>query len=427
MFSMIERKPHAGRKRMFSNIYSKSALQSSQVIRDLSREIVIERLLPIIETAAVQGGFLNVLEYNSAVYMDFISAFIFGLQNSANFLLDSEARESWLRRRKIAKGSGFWSMNFPLLTTFLTKLGIHLEPPKVDCALDEIEHLCLEMLQKVEASSEVRPKGSQKDQKDDIWTKPVIYDQLLSQLNSSDNKTPPPPLPKSQLRLAVASELMDHILAGTETSSWTLAYLMHELSQRPDLQSSLRKEMLSLSPPILYPSSILTQKSSLYPDSELPSPRSIDSLPLLDAILLETLRLRPSVPGSQPRITPPIEPRSPISICGYNNIPAGIRVSAQAYSLHRNEEVFQEPEMWRPERWLEATQDERDEMARWFWAFGSGGRMCIGNNLAVIGEWKRDFHYVSPIFRSKVSTDLSIRAEACCGCNIYELHDENYR
>jgi hypothetical protein len=95
--------------------------------------------------------------------------------------------------------------------------------------------------------------------------------------------------------------------------------------------------------------------------------------------------------------------------------------------LHRNEEVFQEPEMWRPERWLEATQDERDEMARWFWAFGSGGRMCIGNNLAVIGEWKRDFHYVSPIFRSKVSTDLSIRAEACCGCNIYELHDENYR
>lgn len=40
--------------------------------------------------------------------------------------------------------------------------------------------------------------------------------------------------------------------------------------------------------------------------------------------------------------------------------------------------------MWRPERWLEVTQDERDEMMRWFWAFGSGGRMCIGNNLAVI-------------------------------------------
>jgi unspecific monooxygenase len=121
-------------------------------------------------------------------------------------------------------------------------------------------------------------------------------------------------------------------------------------------------------------------------NSGLPLSRSIDSLPLLDAILMETLRLRPSVPGSQPRIAPPSEPSSPISICGYTNIPAGTRVSAQAYSLHRNTEVFPEPELWKPERWLDANQFEKDEMMRWFWAFGSGGRMCIGNHLAVIGE-----------------------------------------
>jgi cytochrome P450 len=389
MFSTIQRKPHAERKRMFSNIYSKSVLQSSQVIRDLSREIVIERLLPIIEKAAVQGDVLNVLEYSSAVYMDFISAFIFGLQNSANFLLDSEAREGWLARRKITKGYGFWSMEFPFLTNFLAKIGIHLEPPEINSAWDEIKELCLEMLQRVENSSDFHPKISQKNQRDHIWTKPVVYDQLLSQLTSSDGNILPSALPKSQLRLTVASELMDHILAGTETSSWTLAYLMHELSQRFDLQSSLRKELLSLSPPILYPSLKLTHRSSVPLSSELPSPRSIDGLPLLDAILLETLRLRPSVPGSQPRIIPPSQRRSPISICGYTNVPAGTRVSAQAYSLHRNEEVFPEPEAWRPERWLEATTDGREEMMRWFWAFGSGGRMCIGNNFAVIGTWKK--------------------------------------
>ena len=55
-----------------------------------------------------------------------------------------------------------------------------------------------------------------------------------------------------------------------------------------------------------------------------------------------------------------------------------------SYCLHRNPEVFPEPEIWRPERWLiDQTSPEYKEMLRWFWAFGSGGRMCIGSHLAV--------------------------------------------
>jgi unspecific monooxygenase len=83
MFSMIQRKPHADRKRKLGRIYSKSSLQSSSVIRDLCQELVVARLLPIIEKSAVKGSPVNMLEYSSAVYMDFISSFIFGVQNSA--------------------------------------------------------------------------------------------------------------------------------------------------------------------------------------------------------------------------------------------------------------------------------------------------------------------------------------------------------
>ncbi|KAN0096812.1 putative cytochrome P450 [Hyaloscypha variabilis] len=382
MFSMIQRKPHADRKRMFGSIYSKSSLQSSSMIRDLCQELVVARLLPIIEKSAVKGSPINMLEYSSAVYMDFISSFIFGVQNSANFLDDSEARKAWLARRTITKEYGFWAMEFPLLTSLLARLGIHLEPPEINSVWDEIKDLCLEMLQKTEKPSKALPLLSQVELKSGVQTKPVVYDQLFNQLSSSSDKTPSSPLSDSKLRLTVASELMDHIFAGTDTTSWTLAYLMHELSQRPDLQSSLRTELLSLSPPLIYIPSTTTQNSMT--ESELPLSRSVDSLPLLDAILMETLRLRPSVPGSQPRITPPSDPRSLISICGYTNIPAGTRVSAQAYSLHRNTDVFPDPELWKPERWLDATQAEKDEMMSWFWAFGSGGRMCIGNHLAVV-------------------------------------------
>jgi len=125
--------------------------------------------------------------------MDFISAFIFGLQNSACFLQDKKAREDWLKRRKITKGYGFWSMEFPLLTNFLTKFGIHLESPEVNTAWDEIKDLCLEMLQKIETSSENRLKPSQ-DGKGGIWTKPVVYDQLLNQLSGSIDKISLSPL-----------------------------------------------------------------------------------------------------------------------------------------------------------------------------------------------------------------------------------------
>ncbi|KAE9371836.1 cytochrome P450 [Stipitochalara longipes BDJ] len=405
MFSMVQRKPHADRKRMFGSIYSKSSLQSSSVIRDLCQEIVMGRLLPIIEAAAVQRNFVNVLEHSAAIYMDFISAFIFGLQNSANFLQDSEAREAWLARRMLTKGYGFWAMEFPLLTTLLMKIGIHLEPPEVNFAWDEIKDLCLEMLQKTEKSLEAPQKSLQEDLKNEIRTKPVVYDQLLAQVVSSDDKTSSSPSSKSQRRLTVASELMDHIFAGTDTSSWTLAYVMHELSQRPDLQSVLRTELLSLSPPILYPSLATTQAPMVY--SELPSSRSLDSLPILDAILMETLRLRPSVPGSQPRIMPLSDRRSPLSVCGHTSIPAGTRVSAQAYSLHRNVEVFPEPELWKPRRWLDATQDERDEMMKWFWAFGSGGRMCIGNNLAIL-ELKLVVAAVYTNYTTKIIDDEGI-------------------
>lgn len=58
-------------------------------------------------------------------------------------------------------------------------------------------------------------------------------------------------------------------------------------------------------------------------------------------------------------------------------------MSANAHSLHRNEDVFPSPEEWRPERWLQASESELKEMRKWFWAFGSGGRMCIGSHFAV--------------------------------------------
>jgi hypothetical protein len=71
-----------------------------------------------------------------------------------------------------------------------------------------------------------------------------------------------------------------------------------------------------------------------------------------------------------------------------------------------HKDVYPEPELWKPERWigtadstneqpttlneggegLENGKVERDPR-RWFWAFGSGGRMCVGNHFALVGKF----------------------------------------
>lgn len=173
-----------------------------------------------------------------------------------------------------------------------------------------------------------------------------------------------------EVKLHIASELVDHTLAGYDTSSITLTWMAWQLSRPRNLQwqRRLQEEISTL-------------------DGSLDAKR-IECLPLLHAILMETLRMHAAIPGNQPRVTPDIPAKTslgdPEAGVVYTGLPSGVRVQSQAWSLHRNPEVFPEPETWNPERWLGADEAQQREMARWFWAFGSGGRMCVGSNLAML-------------------------------------------
>jgi cytochrome P450 len=80
---------------------------------------------------------------------------------------------------------------------------------------------------------------------------------------------------------------------------------------------------------------------------------------------------------------------SPSSTISGHQIPGGVRVAAQAHSLHRNAAVFPSPESFDVDRWLDDSngysEEQKRERDRWFWAFSSGGRMCVGSNFAVYG------------------------------------------
>lgn len=347
MVSMLEHKRHSMQKRMVSHVYSKSYLQDSSDLQFAANCLIFERFLPILNSVAAYDHEMDVFKLLQAVGMDFTSAYLFGLGNATNFMDDIKDRDHWLEDYKIFKS----------------------QLPDVRTGGD-VEKLCMSLCDAAGTSM-----YAEKGDGTASASRPVVFarlSQAYQQMFGSKVET------KEIMMKAIASELLDHLLAGHETSGITMSYLMYELSQRPELQDRLRKELLTLVPPII---NRRENTPAIYESDNLPSPRSIDALPLLDSILQETLRLYAAAPGQQPRITPHTPQGTTIE--GHNNIPGGVTVSSNAYTLHRNPAAFPIPLVWMPERWMDASPDRLQEMRRWFWAFGSGGRMCLGSNFAI--------------------------------------------
>jgi cytochrome P450 len=361
---------------MISNIYSKSNIHTSPALAKQAQVILYERLLPIITSASTpRSNDIDVHDLWNATTMDFICAYLFGLKNGSNFLQNEPYRRRWFQLYHSRKTYTFFPQELPRLTRFCKSLFINLVPTWVDDANRELEAWTKERCE--DTSTYVKDGLAAKDA--DPANEPVVFSALLAGIEKEEKKGSESVLSNETLKypeLSIASEMIDHLAAGHETSGITLTYLSWQLSQNIPLQDALRKELLSLTPNMLLSSSPSAQN--------ILSSKDLDALPLLHAILMETLRLRAAIPGGQPRMTP-----YPACTLGKFVVPGGVRVGAQAHSIHRNGNAFPNPDKWDHTRWLdgenEYSEDQRRERDRYFWAFSSGGRMCVGSNFAMHG------------------------------------------
>lgn len=88
------------------------------------------------------------------------------------------------------------------------------------------------------------------------------------------------------------------------------------------------------------------------------------------AVLAESLRLRPSALAVVRRL------REPMRIGDYE-LPSGTNTMVPLPLIHRDPRSFEQPERFRPQRWL-----ERGQPPALFLPFGGGARRCIGEPLA---------------------------------------------
>jgi cytochrome P450 len=360
---------------MVSNVYSKSYLHASKPLEAQAEVILNSRLLPLLRKSAHESQAPHGLDVHSlfgATTMDFISAYCFGLNNGSNFIQNKLYRDHWLKLYMVRAGHGFFAQELPELAWILGLVGINLTPTWATAANKELEEWCKPMSQ---ASLDLLAEQGEKvrDTADDPTVVRAILAGLEKEEKTSGKHSPIYQTAIQKRDLTVASEVIDHILAGQETTGVTLTYLSWHLSRSEDLQAKLRKELLSLSP------SMVRQDGRV----RLPDLKQLDALPILDAVITETIRKYAPAGGPEPRV-------APASSCriGAFEVPGGTRISASAFNLHRDEAVFPDAEVWDHTRWLQAKgSGSRTDAERQFWGFSSGGRMCLGSNFAMHGKF----------------------------------------
>jgi cytochrome P450 len=118
----------------------------------------------------------------------------------------------------------------------------------------------------------------------------------------------------------IAREAQNLIIAGTDTTSVTLTYLVWAVLRHPAVKEKLLREL----------------QESVHGDTFTAA--DAEELPYLQAVIQETLRLYGAAPGAVPRVTP-----SGGRLLDDMFIPEGTVVATQAYSLHRDANIFPEP------------------------------------------------------------------------------------
>ncbi|MDP9189154.1 MAG: cytochrome P450, partial [Actinomycetota bacterium] len=138
-------------------------------------------------------------------------------------------------------------------------------------------------------------------------------------------------------------QLMTLLMAGHETTATALAWAFDLLFRRPDALGRLREE-------------VEAGAETAY----------------MDAVIEETLRLRPVVPFVGREL------RRPAALGG-NELPAGTTVMPSIYLAHTDPASFSDPYAFRPERFLGDAPDT------YSWVpFGGGTRRCIGAAFAQL-------------------------------------------
>ncbi|KAJ8262230.1 hypothetical protein GJAV_G00164080 [Gymnothorax javanicus] len=159
----------------------------------------------------------------------------------------------------------------------------------------------------------------------------------------------------------------DHVLmtaaeafgAGVETTTTTLIWVLAFLLHNPEVQEKIHQEL-----------------DEQIGRDRTPTLADRGRLPYMESTLSEVMRIRPVTPVLVPHVA-----RQNTSIGGHH-IPKGTRVVVNMWSIHHDPRLWEEPEKFMPERFLD--NEGQRISPPYFMPFGAGPRVCLGESLAKL-------------------------------------------
>jgi cytochrome P450 len=314
----------------------------------------VNDFVDLLESRAANNEIVDGVVVFRLLALDIVTDVLWGEKTRLLSNVDEDAARIFIRRFHAFSTWNAMKSFIPGADLFVRHLGNEKwKTLRADC--NDLDITAREALQRWQSGE----KTSQKHEKD-------VLSMLQSMNTANASAVPTEDIP---------AYMVEMLAAGSSTTSHTAAFACYLLTRHPDAQKRLREELLKAFPSL----------------DELDIRKTVD-LPYLDGVIRETMRMYPMIPGPLERYI-----GREIEMSGMT-VPRGSIASTSAYDQGRLESVYPDPNTWRPERWINAT-----ERMKLNWVpFGHGSRACPGSNLAMtelkymIGIIFRKFKAVMP-------------------------------
>ncbi|KAI7315510.1 cytochrome P450 [Hortaea werneckii] len=209
----------------------------------------------------------------------------------------------------------------------------------------------------------------------------------------------------------LAHQVLTMMAAGHETTSNTLGWCAYLLATHPEIQTQLRDEIRTHLPS---PDNVATETITA---------ATVDSMPLLNAVCNETLRLYPVVPITSREVVKE-------TMLGPYKLPVGTNVFIAPWAVNRNTGIWGKDAMeFIPQRWIDAdgrVNNSGGVTSNYsIMTFLHGPRSCIGQGFArselkclvaaLVGRYdikltrERDSYYPAGLVTTKAANGMWLK------------------
>ncbi|GAW25553.1 putative benzoate 4-monooxygenase cytochrome P450 protein [Rosellinia necatrix] len=363
IFNAIDRQKHREKRRLIGQAINDKAMRSFEPTMLEQIDVFIERIQQAsLSTSGVEDlQPVNITDLTKRLGADIVGHLAFGYalnmqtEPTYRFILQGLAVGSY-------RNNSF--MQFPMLKM----LGLHNFVTILDGYASRMKYKA--MLQNMITSRLSQDKHAKND----------LYSFVVDHLDIDGSKN-------GIMTTELWSEALFFFPAGGDTTTTTISALFFYLAHYRDVYDKLAAEIRQ------------TFKSEV----DIKGGSQLSSCRYLRACIDEALRISPPVSGTLWRELYSDElKKGPFLVDGHV-IPLGTQVGVSIYALHHNEQYFDDPFVFHPDRWLTENREALNRMTAAFSPFSLGTRGCAGKSMAyleaslVIAKtlWRFDFALAS--------------------------------